>query len=65
MFTYNTHDDADWLEYTIRLGLPWHANYSLGKQETCLQEKKETRLESRWNKVSHSQNRHPCGLTNL
>lgn len=25
------HDDADWLEYTIRLGFAWHANYSLGK----------------------------------
>lgn len=40
MFTYNTHDYADWPEYTIRLALTWHVNCPLGKEDTYLQEKK-------------------------
>lgn len=45
-FTYSIHDYANWLEYTIRLGLPWHANYPLGKEDTCLQEKKQTNKQT-------------------
>lgn len=47
-FTYSIDDCADWLEYTTRLGLAWHADSLLGKEETYVQEKKNPKhlLES-------------------
>jgi len=41
MFTYSIHDYANWLEHTIKHGLTWHANYPLGKEDTCLHEGKK------------------------
>lgn len=42
-FAYSIDDCADWLEYTIRPGLAWHADCLFGKEENYVQEKKKSK----------------------